>query len=374
MTKVKKIHKVKLEELEEIKKKDDGKSDSYIYKKVASSVKDIEERIATVERQLELNRKVLGDSFPEVEKAYEEKEKEKKTSLKALRGENKSKSTDDDKVTNDEPTEKKKNELTKDASSTSVVSSASTIEATAETVAKLPKIPKLSAKKASDDTVDGKKIKEEPETTPIKKSASKEEVPKTKSSKGESKSESSSSKDKSDSKASGSRSYSGPITEDEIEQILPFYQYCSLCKNFFESTDEFITHLHREAHLNGLRTSDFLIIKRAEEKLDTQLLTAEQGTSAAAVNGSDKAIENKALETLGNEHLLSFILTFFVRSILVDYITNPLPFCKFTIDTFLLPFQAANFCTRARHFTATCAPSFSTLLHRPSCIFALKST
>lgn len=321
MTKVKKIHKVKLEELEEIKKKDDGKSDSYIYKKVASSVNDIEERIATVERQLELNRKALGDNFPEVEKAYEEKEKEKKTSLKALRGletKSKSKSTDAVKVANDEPTEKKKNELAKDASSTSVVSSASTIEATAETVAKLPRIPKLSAKKSDD--LDVKKVKEEPESSPIKKSSSKEEVPKTKSSKAESKTnaESSTSNNKSDSKesktSSGSRSYSGPITEDEIEQILPFYQYCSLCKNFFESTDEFITHLHREAHLNGLRTSDFLIIKRAEEKLDTQLLSAEQQTSAAAVNGSDKApvMENNAVETLGNElDLFPFLLTSF---------------------------------------------------------------
>lgn len=281
-------------------------------------MKDIEERIATVERQLEANRKILGDSFPEVEKAYEQKEKEKKTSLKALRAmEAKSKNLVDVKYEDksDEPTEKKKNDLAKDPSNSSVVSSASTIEATAETVAKLPKIPKLSAKKSNDDSDSVKtKIKEEPEgSSPLKKSSSKEEVSKSGKS---SKSESSKTYDESASSSSKSRSYSGPITEDEIEQILPFYQYCSLCKNFFESTDEFITHLHREAHLNGLRTSDFLIIKRAEEKLDSQLLSAEQqqtATSAAAVNGSaDKnAPVDVPPETLGNECLFLFILIFF---------------------------------------------------------------
>ena len=325
------IHTDKVEELAEIKERD--KEDSYIYKKVSSSVRDIKERIETIEKQIAGNKKLVSEEFIAVEeKRMKEKEKkwlarraEERAEAKAAAeaaaaaaAEKAQKIKSEEEPTKPADTDESKNELAKDPSSSSIVSSASNIEATAETVAKLPKIPKLSAKRPAEDSADSgeskAKVAKESSKDDTSSKSSSAKTSSSKSSKNESstssKSSRSDSKDEKSKSSSNSSSRSGPITEEEIDRLLPYYQFCSLCKNFFESTDEFISHLHRDAHLNGLRTSDFGIIKRAEEKLDTQYLKEEnKPQSNSEVNGTsnDQSTSNDALnshEIFGNEHLL----------------------------------------------------------------------
>lgn len=327
--KIKMIHIDKVEELAEIKE-DTGNEDSYIYKKVASSVRDIEERMETIEKQINNNKKVVSADFLATEeKKMKEKEKKwlirraeekaeeraAKQAAKAARTAEKAALTDETKESNATDTEFKKSssksektELDKDVS---IVSSALNIEATAETVAKLPKIPKLSAKKAADesaesgDTKDGELSVEGKTSKTSTKEASKIKSSKTEasSSSGTRSSSKSESKDERSRSASSSR---GPITNEEIDQVLPYYQWCTLCKNFFESSDEFISHLHRDAHLNGLRTSDFGIIKRAEEKMDSQILKEEKKQTVDSNGTVNESDATNSVEIFGNEPPLHF--------------------------------------------------------------------
>lgn len=327
--KIKMIHIDKVEELAEIKE-DTGNEDSYIYKKVASSVRDIEERMETIEKQINNNKKVVSADFLATEeKKMKEKEKKwlirraeekaeeraAKQAAKAARTAEKAALTDETKESNATDTEFKKSssksektELDKDVS---IVSSALNIEATAETVAKLPKIPKLSAKKAADesaesgDTKDGELSVEGKTSKTSTKEASKIKSSKTEasSSSGTRSSSKSESKDERSRSASSSR---GPITNEEIDQVLPYYQWCTLCKNFFESSDEFISHLHRDAHLNGLRTSDFGIIKRAEEKMDSQILKEEKKQTVDSNGTVNESEATNSVEIFGNEPPLHF--------------------------------------------------------------------
>lgn len=315
--KIKMIHIDKVEELAEIKE-DTGNEDSYIYKKVASSVRDIEERMETIEKQINNNKKVVSADFLDTEeKKMKEKEKKwlirraeekaeeraAKQAARAARAAEKAAHTDATKESNATDTESKKSssksEKTELDTDASIVSSALNIEATAETVAKLPKIPKLSAKKAADESAESGDIKDGELSVEGKTSkTSTKEASKIKSSKSSSKSESKDERSRSSSR--------GPITNEEIDQVLPYYQWCTLCKNFFESSDEFISHLHRDAHLNGLRTSDYGIIKRAEEKMDSQIMKEEKKQTVDSNGTVNESEATNSVEIFGNEPPLHF--------------------------------------------------------------------
>lgn len=271
LDKIKKIYKIKLDELEEIKKKE--KEDSYLYKKASRSVKDVEKTINIMEKRIELNREKVSGSAGEKGKQANDKKKPIKSSSSSTpktpeKGKmNETQVKKSETKSNENVADVEAMEIEVDNSINLTVSSTNVIPATQENVAKLPKIPKISKKVESKEVVEDKNDKSKKEEhvstknvkeiSPKKSSANKE----TEENKKEKLSE------KSTPVAKG---VIGAVTEDEIDKIMPHFQWCCLCKNFFETPDEFMSHLHRETHMSGLRSSDFAIIKRAEEKFDTQ--------------------------------------------------------------------------------------------------------
>lgn len=80
-----------------------------------------------------------------------------------------------------------------------------------------------------------------------------------------------------------------PPTKEEINEKLLAFQWCHLCRIFFETPSDFFLHIHCHWHQTRLGTSDFQIIKKAEDKMSSEpvmkdenyLLTTSASSSSA---------------------------------------------------------------------------------------------
>lgn len=54
------------------------------------------------------------------------------------------------------------------------------------------------------------------------------------------------------------------IQPEEFDACVMHYQWCHMCDLFFDSPIQFLTHLHREGHIERMHPSDYSILRRAE--------------------------------------------------------------------------------------------------------------
>lgn len=54
------------------------------------------------------------------------------------------------------------------------------------------------------------------------------------------------------------------VQPEEFDACLMHYQWCHMCDLFFDSPMQFLTHLHREGHIERMHPSDYSILRRAE--------------------------------------------------------------------------------------------------------------